>query len=1221
MSDLSFLRFSESERKHRMIMNYSADLLSIHSPDGSFTFVSPACKEVLGYDQVDLIGKNFFALAHPDDLARINHEQCILLDSKKTCVLEYRIKKQDGSYIWIETRMKAVAEINSKKISELICVSRDVSAHKQKELQLIENEKRLFSTQAIANVGNWELDLRTNEMWASPEAYRIYGLAVSEKPLLLQDVQNAVVPAYRKLLDEALSALIKENKPYFVEFEIIRDIDHETRMILSQAAVECDQNNQQLKVVGVLRDITDLKKAQQALLSNEAKQRAMIANISDVIGIVDAKGIATYLSPNCERWFGWRAEDMEQTSVWGIVHQEDRKRIQQDFTILLKKVGATKTVEFRFQCKDGTFKMVRLTAMNLIDDPNIKGILMNYHDITEHKKVLETLIENEEKYRGVFAAVTDGLLVVDLATQKIVDANDSSLVLYGYTKEELLKLDFSEMFKGKREQNRKDGTSFPIELSTSVFEVDGKKMLLAVVKDVSYSVKSKNEILEANRLLHESQKFAHIGSYVFDFLAGIWTASPELMRIFGITDAYEKNFEGWLKIISSMDRARMNAYFAELVKTKSGFDNKYRIVKQDTEEVLWVHGLGVFEYNEFGEIVRLIGTIQDISEKISYEEKLQESISLLTTTLESTTDGILVVGKNAKITYCNKKFIQMWDMPQDIIESWNHDDTVLYLKSKVRNQELFGEVINEIYYTSDSKSFDEFELFDGRTFERYSIPQYLNGEIVGRVWSFRDISQRKLSEMKLKESEEHFRSVVEFSQDAFYRKNVEEENFDYVSPVFEKLTGYTTKEILKLNRQQLLGKIHQEDLSIVQKHYTADCFNENESISLEYRFLCKDGQYRWFADQFIYVKDEQECYIYGSMHDISERKLYEGKILFSSYHDSLTGLYNRRYLDEEMSKLNTLENLPISIIIGDMNGLKLANDTFGHNVGDEILIRCAEIIKEVSRPTDVIARWGGDEFIVLMPNTDYVEAGRIVTKINEVCANVQVHSIPVSISFGYETKTTIEENMNAVLKIAEDYMYKHKMVETTSIRGKTIDIMLNTLYEKNEREEAHSRRVSEICSLIGAALELPDNIVSKLRAIGLVHDIGKIAIHEEILNKPGRLNEIETTEMKRHSEIGYRILSSKTEMSEVADYVLMHHERLDGSGYPKGLKGDEIPLISRILGIADSYDAMTSDRCYKDAMTEKEAVYELIAQSGTLFDEKICKTFVQKVLKAKWVKS
>ena len=181
--------------------------------------------------------------------------------------------------------------------------------------------------------------------------------------------------------------------------------------------------------------------------------------------------------------------------------------------------------------------------------------------------------------------------------------------------------------------------------------------------------------------------------------------------------------------------------------------------------------------------------------------------------------------------------------------------------------------------------------------------------------------------------------------------------------------------------------------------------------------------------------------------------------------------------------------------------------------------------------------------------------------------------------------------------------------------------MLNTLYEKNEREEAHSRRVSEICSQIGAALELPENIVSKLRAIGLVHDIGKIAIHEGILNKPGRLNEIEMTEMKRHSEIGYRILSSKTEMSEVAEYILMHHERLDGSGYPKGLKKDEIPLISRILGIADSYDAMTSDRCYKDAMSEKEAVAELVDQSGKLFDEEICKTFVQKVLKIKWDKA
>ena len=193
-------------------------------------------------------------------------------------------------------------------------------------------------------------------------------------------------------------------------------------------------------------------------------------------------------------------------------------------------------------------------------------------------------------------------------------------------------------------------------------------------------------------------------------------------------------------------------------------------------------------------------------------------------------------------------------------------------------------------------------------------------------------------------------------------------------------------------------------------------------------------------------------------------------------------------------------------------------------------------------------------------------------------------------------------------------MYKHKTVETTSMRGRTIGMMLNTLYEKNVREEQHSRRVSELCVDIGNAMGLPEDVISKLRAIGLVHDIGKIAINDDVLNKPGKLTNEEFMEIKRHSAVGYRILNANNEMSEIAEHVLMHHERLDGSGYPNGLKDDEIPLITRILAVADSYDAMTSERTYRASMTREEATIELRKSSGTQFDAEVVQILLEKVL-------
>ncbi|MEI6132467.1 MAG: PAS domain S-box protein [Bacillota bacterium] len=1045
MNDVSKLMISETERKHRLIMDNSADMISVHSMDGRISFISTSCEKITGYAQLELVGENIFKFAHPDDFKNIDNR---IEKNEASEPIQFRFKRKDGDYVWLEISIRVSQSKLSQKFAEIVCVSRDISKRKNAEFQAIEAEKRLLYAQSIAQVGNWEIDLESQEVKASPEAQRIYGFDKLDRKITLSDVKKIALPCYREHLNNALIMLIKGESEYAEEFGIFRKADSQVRMIFSRAEVQKNETGEPIKILGVIRDITEIKSAQEALLESEIRHKTMIANISDVISIINEEGIVTYISPNCEKWFGWKIENLELKNVWQIIHSNDRKRIQNEFRNLLKRPGSTRTVDFRHECMDGTYKLVRLTATNMVDNQSINGILMNYHDVTEHKKILKALIENEERYRGVFSAVSEGLFVIDIESNRIIDMNDSAKEMYGYSSEEFSKLDFKVVFSDVKNQVRKDGSVFPVEISTSIFVLEEKKMLLIIVKDLSFEMKNENEIVEANRLLNESQKFAHIGSYSYNLKNDVWTASSELMRIFGIDNKYTCDLKGWMELISAKDRERMNNYYKFLIETKGDFDNKYRVNMQNTGEEIWVHGLGVFEYNSEGNIENLIGTIQDITEKVSYEDKLQESISLLKTTLESTANGILVVGNSGKITYFNNIFVEMWGLSAGEIEFINDEELLELIKHKVRNKEYFQEVLKEIYYNPESRTSDEIELVDGRTFERFSIPQLLGNENVGRVWSYRDITERINFEAKLKESEEHFRSVIEYSQDAFYRRNIENENFDYVSPVFQKLTGYSSSEMKRMNRKQVTGKIHQEDLPLVQKYFNVSGFVEDKSVILEYRFLCKDGSYRWFGDKFVYKKDKDDTYIYGSIHDISERKHYEEKIIYNSYHDSLTGLYNRRYLDEQLFKFDIPENYPISIIVGDMNGLKLANDTFGHNVGDEILVKCSEIISNTCRKDDLVARWGGDEFLVVLLKTSFEETNDIAREINENCAKVMIHSIPVSISLGFDTKNDVTQRLMSVLKTAEDSMYKHKMVETTSVRGKTIDVMLNTLYEK-----------------------------------------------------------------------------------------------------------------------------------------------------------------------------
>ena len=170
------------------------------------------------------------------------------------------------------------------------------------------------------------------------------------------------------------------------------------------------------------------------------------------------------------------------------------------------------------------------------------------------------------------------------------------------------------------------------------------------------------------------------------------------------------------------------------------------------------------------------------------------------------------------------------------------------------------------------------------------------------------------------------------------------------------------------------------------------------------------------------------------------------------------------------------------------------------------------------------------------------------------------------------------------------------------------------MHEKNPREERHSQRVSEICQHIGQAIGFSEIEVSKLKVVGLFHDIGKIAIKERILNKPGKLTGQERAEIERHPDIGFRILNPSHEMSQVADCIVAHHERWDGTGYPKGLKGEAIPIDARIIALADSYDAMTSERPYRMALNEKDVLAEIQENAGTQFDPEITRIFIENVL-------
>ena len=344
--------------------------------------------------------------------------------------------------------------------------------------------------------------------------------------------------------------------------------------------------------------------------------------------------------------------------------------------------------------------------------------------------------------------------------------------------------------------------------------------------------------------------------------------------------------------------------------------------------------------------------------------------------------------------------------------------------------------------------------------------------------------------------------------------------------------------------------------------------------------------------------------------DVTEENRNLEEIAYLSYHDQLTDLYNRRFFEEELRRLDTSRNLPLTIVMSDVNGLKLTNDAFGHLVGDELLKKTAEMLKNNFRAEDIIARIGGDEFVVLLPQTDYQEAQRIVERIISAPRGKN-RKMEISVSFGWETKNHPEQSIMTVMKKAEDAMYKCKLEQSPRMKARTISKIITALYEKESREEKHSLGVAEIALRIGKELELPNDALRELEKAALLHDIGKIAVEAEILNKREPLSAYEWEEVMRHSEVGYRILGSVSDSAEIAEVILAHHERWDGTGYPRGLKEKEIPLFSRIIALADSYDAMLRERPYCHALTAQEALAEISSCSATQFDPELVKIFIE----------
>ncbi len=328
-------------------------------------------------------------------------------------------------------------------------------------------------------------------------------------------------------------------------------------------------------------------------------------------------------------------------------------------------------------------------------------------------------------------------------------------------------------------------------------------------------------------------------------------------------------------------------------------------------------------------------------------------------------------------------------------------------------------------------------------------------------------------------------------------------------------------------------------------------------------------------------------------------------IIYLSYHDQLTGLFNRRYFEEALHRSDNSHNLPISIIMIDMNGLKLINDAFGHKLGDTYLRMIGSFITRNLRSDDIAARLGGDEFIILLPHTNEAETEDIIARINASIIESDYDLVPLSVSFGYSTKNYRHQSLIDIQSKADELMYQNKLIRSQEFKSDAISHIINYLREEYPHEDIHAKKVKELSLKIGRSLGLTEPELATLGQAAYMHDIGKIALPKDLIDKTDVLTAEEYDILKRHPEIGYRILSSADETAPIADIILSHHENWDGTGYPKGLAGESIPLMSRILRVSESYVTMTTAQPFSDAVPQESAIQEMSRYKGAKFQSEL----------------
>ena len=908
--------------KYRLLLENLPDAFAYHQivTDDAGTLVDCICLEVnsafeamIGFAREKIVGKRLSEL-QPDIIKPSSDwiTSCakVALSGKSINFEHY----SDHADRWYDVTAY------SDEPGCLATVLRDITDKKQSRKALIHSEMLLKKAQEIGRLGSWELDLKSNRLFWSDEAYRIFGLKPQEFEATYEAFLGVVHPDDRAAVDAAYTESIKNNMDaYEIEHCIVHERSGDIRYVYEKCEHIRDCSGAVVRSMGMVHDITERKLAQEALQQQNLQMRTIFDTVPNYIFAKDIDGRFLLANKAMADLFGVDPEEMDgKTELdFGSTPEQIAKHHRDDRGVI-ESGKPLFTPEEKVVKRDGSIGWFQTLKIPYQHPGWPKRAMLGIAtDIIEHKRAKEELQASEARFRAIIESARDAIFVADVDDMVIVHANENASKFTGYTTDELV---------GK-----------------SVLDLHPPGNTVNVINGFHENRTLQGQGRHENIIVHKDGRTTPVE---------ISTGTPFAMG----------------------DRTVVVGFFRDMSERMRAQDAQRRAT-----------------------------------------ERLQERDEYLKTILQTTVDGFWVIDvATGKILDANEAYCRMsgytYDEPLELhIADVDVSDSPQEIDARI------GRIIKngaELFETRHRRK-------NGNVYDVEVSVSFLSGNSCKLICFCRDISERKLAEQALRESEEKFRAISDSALDAIIMID-DIGRVVYWSPSAEATFGYSGLEVMGKDVHQYL--LPEQYRTRLKQGYAE--FRHTGAGDAVGRVLELTGKHSSGAEFPIElalsrIKVKGSFWSSAVIRDITERKKADERLRHLSFHDQLTGLYNRHYLEEEMQRLDTERQLPISIIMADLNGLKLVNDTYGHETGDEMLRRTAAILKGICRQEDIIARWGGDEFVIYLPQTPNEEAQAIGRRIDRAYREVAVESVPVTVSYGIAVKETAERDLAVVLKEAE----------------------------------------------------------------------------------------------------------------------------------------------------------------------------------------------------------